>query len=178
MSTTNLLDPSQNFDLNLAPTGAPCVMMRIFCWFQLSVQILFSPLQCHSESLLHIHKFYHLSVHKPSPFSVLFVRKIPVKDKRKKKIVKEGKTSISVNCYQILKGLKSALGKISGLCRLTKRLSLCAGSWPTSAGRRQPASKVRRWNISQDAHGRISGRSGPFQPQEAGKTRNYQGTSV
>ena len=46
-------------------------MMRIFCWFQLSVQILFSPLQCHSESLLHIHKFYHLSVHKPSPFSVL-----------------------------------------------------------------------------------------------------------
>ena len=82
--------------------------------------------------------------------------------KRKKKIVKEGKTSISVNCCQILKGLKSALGKISGLCRLTKRLSLCAGSWPTSAGRRQPASKVRRWNISQDAHGRISGRSGPF----------------
>ena len=39
------------------------------------------------------------------------VRKNPVKDKRKKKIVKEGKTSISVNCYQILKGLKVHLAR-------------------------------------------------------------------
>ena len=90
------------------------------------------------------------------------VRKNPVKDKRKKKIVKEGKTSYQCECYQILKGLKVHLARCPELCRLTKRLSLCAGSWPTSAGRRQPASKVRRWNISQDAHGRISGRSGPF----------------
>ena len=56
-----------------------------------------------------------------------------------------------------------------------QRISLCAGSWPTSAGGRLPATKVRRWNFSREANGRILGRSWPYLALQAGKARDYQG---
>ena len=77
------------------------------------------------------------------------------------------------------KRTKSALGKISGLCRLTIEDYPCAlVAGQPLRGRRQPATKVRRWNISQEPHGRISGSDlDPFSPhkREIKQPPRYQG---
>ena len=77
------------------------------------------------------------------------------------------------------KRTKSALGKISGLYRLTIEDYPCAlVAGQPLRGRRQPATKVRRWNISQEPHGRISGSDlDPFSPhkREIKQPPRYQG---